>query len=344
MNEELRERLYLEARALAERHPADLDAAMERGQSKARARVIALTVIAAVAIIAAATALVVVRVLGIGAPQRPPASVIGLTVVASDTKLAPGALLQLGATAALNDGGARDLRAGVAWSSSDPGIVTVDGAGHAMGVAAGSASVTAVFGGFTGRLALEVVPGYTPTPHPSVSVREMRVDPESTSVRAGLTTQFSAQLVLSDGSDVPPGQLTWTSSDTNVATVTPGGVVTGVAAGSALLTAKGNDYFGTVYEGFALVTVTPPEVVRVVISPATVPVLAAGDKPVKLTATVTYTTGASETVQSVSWSSENSEAVSMDDVGNAYPQKPGTSAVKASYGGVTSQPVTITVR
>ncbi|BCT75291.1 hypothetical protein SCMU_11330 [Sinomonas cyclohexanicum] len=344
MNDELRERLYLEARALAERHPADLGAAMDRGQSRARARVIALSVIATVAILAAATALVVVRLLGLGGPQRPSASVIGVTVVASDTKLAPGAQLQLGATAALSDGGARNLHEGVAWSTSDPGVLTVDGAGHATGVAAGSASVTAVFGGFSGSLALAVVPGYTPTPRPSVTVRELRVDPGSTSVRAGLTTTFSAQLILSDDSAVPPGQLTWTSSDTTVATVSPSGVVTGVAPGSALLTAKGNDYFGTTYEGFALVTVTPPEVVRVVISPAAVPVLSAGDKRVKLTATVTYTTGVSEAVQAVSWSSENGEVVSMDDVGNAYPQKSGTSAIRASYGGVTSQPVTITVR
>lgn len=344
MNDELRERLYLEARALAERHPADLGAAMERGQSRARARMTALSVIAVVAILAAATALVVVRLLGPGGPQRAAASVIGVTVVASDTRLAPGAQLQLGATAALSDGGARDLRAGVTWSSSDPGVLTVDGAGHATGVAAGSASVTAVFGGFSGTLALAVVPGYAPTPRPSVTVRDLHIDPETSSVRAGLTTTFSAQLRISDGSTVPPGQLAWTSSDPKVATVSADGVVTGIAAGSALLTAKGNDYFGTTYEGFALVTVTAPEVVRVVISPSSVPVLSVGEKPVKLTATVTYTNGSSEAVHAVSWSSENGEVVRMDDLGNAYPEKQGSSIIKASYGGVTSQPVTITVR
>ncbi|GAA2200092.1 Ig-like domain-containing protein [Sinomonas flava] len=345
MNSELRQRLYAEATELAARHPADLESAVARGHERLRNRATLLSVLTAVAVLAAAAALVIVRLVGpAGGDASRSATVIGIVVSAPGQQLPPGLKIQASAKATLSDGRTRQLEDGVVWSSANPSVVAVDGAGLLTAVAEGSTAVSATFGGFTSSLTFSVVPGSTFTPTPSVTVRALQIDPESTSVRAGLTTAFSAQLRLSDNSVIPASQLTWKTSDEKIATVDAAGTVTGVAPGSALLTATAKDPLGASYEALALVVVTPPEVVRVQVAPATVPPLFVGDRPVKLTATVTYTTGKSEVVDAVAWSSENGEAVRMDDHGNAYPEKAGTSRVTAMYQGTTSQPVTITVK
>lgn len=346
MNSELRQRLYAEASELVARHPADLDAAVARGHERLRSRVSLLGVLTAVAVLAAAAALVVVRLIapaGDGGGGTP-ASVIGITISAPGLQLPPGTKVQAVATAALSDGGTRELGDGVVWASANPAALAVDGAGLLTAVAEGSAAVTAAFGGFTASQTFSVVAGATLSPSPPVTVRRLQVEPEATSLRTGQKAGFSAHLVLSDDSTIQPSKLAWRSTDEKVATVDAGGLVSAVGPGSAILAVTGQDPLGGSYEAFAFVTVAPPEVVRVAITPATVPILYVGDKPVKLTATVTYTTGKSEVVDQVAWSSDNGEVVRMDDTGNAYPEKAGTSKVTAMFQNVTSQPVTITVK
>lgn len=66
-----------------------------------------------------------------------------------------------------------------------------------------------------------------------------RVEPATANVTAGATSSFTAYGTYSDGTETPlsDADLDWTSSDTGIATVNANGVVTGVAAGSATITA-----------------------------------------------------------------------------------------------------------
>ncbi len=69
-----------------------------------------------------------------------------------------------------------------------------------------------------------------------VAATAVEITGEAT-VAAGSTTTLTATLTPSDSTDI----VTWSSSDTDVATVDSTGVVTGVAAGSATITATAND-------------------------------------------------------------------------------------------------------
>src|SRR6267143_2050815 len=76
--------------------------------------------------------------------------------------------------------------------------------------------------------------GGSPTPAPVATVT---VSPATTSVEAGQAVQLAAVLTDTSGIVLTGRTITWTSSNPAVATVDASGVVTGVAAGTATLTA-----------------------------------------------------------------------------------------------------------
>ena len=86
-----------------------------------------------------------------------------------------------------------------------------------------------------------------------VSVTGVSVSPTSTSIKTGATAALTATITPSDASDT---SVSWTSSDTRIATVSTSGVVTGVSSGSALITVTTQD--GS-YESTCTVTITGSE-------------------------------------------------------------------------------------
>jgi outer membrane protein assembly factor BamB len=83
--------------------------------------------------------------------------------------LSPGKSFQLSATGEYSDGSTQNLGTRATWTSSDPNKVTVDAAGTVTGVAAGTASVTAAFGGFSASTSINV---FQPNPSPSPPLSE----------------------------------------------------------------------------------------------------------------------------------------------------------------------------
>lgn len=76
--------------------------------------------------------------------------------------------------------------------------------------------------------------------------------PENTTIERGSTTQLTAELTPENATS----EVTWSSSDTSIATVDESGVVTGVKAGTATITAKVSDEVSDTCE----VTVTNPAI------------------------------------------------------------------------------------
>ena len=107
-----------------------------------------------------------------------------------------------------------------AWNSSDPTIATVTD-GVATGVVAGTTDITASSGGVTSNSATLTVT--------QVVVQSFRVIPDRVKLKIDAHTPLVAI--------ASPGALTWTSSDSTVATVDSSGQVTAVAKGSAVITA-----------------------------------------------------------------------------------------------------------
>jgi len=167
-------------------------------------------------------------------PETPPTQTIHVTGVTLDKK-----------STTMLVGGSETLYAvvepynaanqSVTWSSSNTSVATVTEGGVVSGVAAGSATitVTTVDGGKTATCAVTVS---------TTSVAVTGVSLNKTSISIGLDGDTSEMLTATIAPSGATNQIvTWKSSNTAVATVTEGGVVSGVAAGSATITVTTND-------------------------------------------------------------------------------------------------------
>ncbi len=99
---------------------------------------------------------------------------------------------------------------------------------------------------------------------PPASVASVDVTPATTTVPAGQTVQLSAKPKDVNGTFLSGRTVTWTSSNTSVATVSLTGLVAGAVAGSATITATSEGKSGT-----SSVTVTNIAVASVDVTPAT---------------------------------------------------------------------------
>ena len=120
----------------------------------------------------------------------------------------------------------------VSWSSSNLAVAAVSTSGLATAVAVGNAVITATSNGKSGRADVTVVP----TP-----VNRLLVTPSTASVASGSTQTFTATAYDADGSIVATPSVSWTSSNTGVATVSASGVASGVAGGLATISARSSD-------------------------------------------------------------------------------------------------------
>src|SRR5207249_11278092 len=124
-------------------------------------------------------------------------------------------------------GGALSGRA-VRWASSNGLVVTVSGSGLVTAAAVGSAIITATSEGQTGTSSMTVM---------NVPVASVAVTPGSATIQVGQTQQLAATLKDASGNTLSGRAVSWTSSNPSVASVSGSGLVTGLAAGSAVITA-----------------------------------------------------------------------------------------------------------
>jgi len=143
----------------------------------------------------------------------------------------------------------------ISWSSGNSAVATVNGNGLVTGVAAGATTITATSEGTSGTAAVTVT---------SVPVASVTVSPATVSLQPGQTQQLTATPKDAGGNALSGRMVTWASGSTAVATVSGSGLVSGVAAGSATITATSEGKSGS-----ASVTVTPVA--------ATVTLVGAGD-------------------------------------------------------------------
>src|SRR6185437_8248036 len=127
------------------------------------------------------------------------------------------------------------------WTTSNSSVakVTPSSSGSTATIsalAAGSASITAAANG--SKAAVSVVVTLVP-------VATVSVSPSSLSLTVGQTGTFTSTARDSTGGTLTGRTATWTSSNTGVATVSSGGVVTAVAAGTATITATVDGKSGT---------------------------------------------------------------------------------------------------
>jgi uncharacterized protein YjlB len=181
----------------------------------------------------------------------------------------------------------------------------------------------------------------TPTPTPTLS--SIAVTPASpANLAVGSTQQFTATGTYSDGSNADiTSQVTWTSSDASIATISFTGLATGIAAGNTNITASMS---GVTSPAVTLMVVAPtPTLSSIAVTPASPANLAVGSTQ-QFTATGTYSDGSSADITSqVTWASSDESIATISSTGLATGVAAGNTNITASMSEVTSPAVTLTV-
>ena len=153
---------------------------------------------------------------------KPNISVTSVSLNKSELSLAIGETETL--TASVLPENATDKS--VTWTSSDATVATVDVDGKVTAVKVGVATITAKAGTKSAQCAVTVNP---------VAVTGVNLNKTSLSLAKGSTETLIATITPSDATNK---SVTWTSSNTSVATVDANGKVTAVGGGSATITVK----------------------------------------------------------------------------------------------------------
>jgi hypothetical protein len=250
--------------------------------------------------------------------------------------IAPLTRQPFGALGVFSDGTTQDITADANWASTNPAAATVSNAtpkGVATGVAVGTTVLQASFGGTTGQARLNVS---------SASLTSITLTPGTAGVAIGSTLLINAVGRFSDGTTQSINLATaWsvTPSNGSIATVDQTGLVTGIAAGSATVTAK----FGTIT---ANAVINVQALTSIAVTPATATI--AQGTATQFVATATLADGTTQNVSaSVTWIAISPPAVSgtppvatISDVlgssGWATGNAPGTAIIGAVFGGRAS--------
>lgn len=261
------------------------------------------------------------------------AALTGIQVTPGNAVTALGLTRQFTATGVFGDGTNRDITNQVTWAVTPAAVATINPAGLVTPVSVGTATVTASSAGITASTTLRIT---------AATLTSIEVSPASPTIADGTSVQLSATGIFSDsvnGSHVQDltTQVTWTSSNTAIATVTDealgsNGLVEAVAPGEVTITAS----LGTVspITGTATVEVTEADLVSIAIEPA---VLSLPDGATQqLTATGTFTDGPPQDVtNTVTWSSSAEAIATVSPTGEVTAVAPGNAVITATQGAAT---------
>ena len=138
------------------------------------------------------------------------------------------------ATGTFADGSKETLTSSVTWASSAPSVATVSNAypfqGFTTGVGAGTTNITAVFASVVSAPATLTVT--------TATLQSIAITPSNPTVTVGASENFTAKGTFSDGSVIDlTSQVSWSSSNVTVATISNVGQANTANRGSTTITA-----------------------------------------------------------------------------------------------------------
>lgn len=257
---------------------------------------------------------------------------LGASIVNAPETMALGASAYLTAEYTLKDGvELTNPQKAVTWTSSDPKVLYVAPGGRVVAVGGGTATVTASVGGISEESAPITVTAAAETPQETVS--SIKLNKYSLTLYVGEAGEQLTASLLPEGSTA---RVTWASSNTKAAAVSPDGVVTPIAPGMSTITAEaGGRHVSATVTVFA-------ERVRV----SGVSFDETEHKiPVRGTAVLTATVApANATVKTLVWTSDDSGIASVSRTGIVTAVSVGTTKIHAtSVDGNHSAEITVTV-
>ncbi len=212
----------------------------------------------------------------------------------------------------------------VTWSTSNPSIATVSNTGLVTGVGVGTATITVTTedGSFTATCTVTITAVY--------HVTGVSLSPSALALHPGNQSSLTATISPSNATNK---NVTWTSSNTNIATVS-GGTVTAVAAGTATITVTTVDGNKT---ATCSVSVTNVPVSNVSLNKSSMTLTRSNSE--KLTVTVTPSDA---TNKNIIWSTSDSSIATVSD-GTVTAVGVGVATITATSASDSSKKATCTV-
>ena len=248
-----------------------------------------------------------------------PAPVASVTVTLASAGLTTGQTTQ--ATAVTRDASGNVLTGrSITWSTSDSTVARVSTSGLVTAVATGTAQIIATSEGQRGSATLTV----SPPPVASVTVTLA-----SSTLTTGQLTQATATLRDASGNVLTGRSVTWTSSNTSVATVSSSGLVTSIAAGTVQIIATSEGKTGSA--GLTVNAPAPAPVASVTVMLAS-PGLTTG-QTTQATATLRDAMGNVLTGRTITWTSSATSVATVSSSGVVTAVGAGSAQITATSEG-----------
>jgi uncharacterized protein YjdB len=252
-------------------------------------------------------------------------ALVDLRISPPSLTLAIASSQQLSVTGTYTDDSVEDVESLVTWQSSDSSVATISTSGVVIAISAGTTSVTASLQGVSEAIQVTVLPNLV-----SLSINDV-----SSNLKVSDTFQL---IVTGTYSDASTQNLTasaaWSVADTSVLEVTSTGSVTGLSAGTTMVTAA--------YAGLAVErSITVKDLLELLISPTSVTLSIASSQ--QLNVSGQYTDDSVEAVDSlVTWQSSDPSIATISTSGSVLAISAGTITVTVSLQGL-SDAIQVTV-
>ena len=210
----------------------------------------------------------------------------------------------------------------ITWTSGNTAVATVNSAGMVTGVGAGTTKITGTsVSGNTAECTITVTP--------EIMASNISLDISSKTLQRNETVKLNATLSPNDVSDKT---ITWTSDNTDVATVSNTGMVRAVAYGNATITATSSNGLTATC---AISVVNPATGITLDKTTAAI----YKGQTVSLNAEVVPDT----TTDTVTWSSNNTNVATVSANGVVTGKSAGTAVISVTAGEIT-EACTVTVK
>lgn len=265
------------------------------------------------------------------------ATLNSIDVTPTSASIARGGSQQFTAIGNYADGSTLDLTTLVTWSSGTPAVAPISNANGSRGLATtsgtGMTSISCTLGSVTSNAATLNVT--------SATLTRLDVTPMAQTIIDGTTQAYTATGTFSDGSTSNlTGSVSWTSSDTTVATMSSN-VATGQNAGATSIRATQGAIVGQ-----TTLTVRAATLSSIAVTPASTALQQTASQQYQ--ATGTYSDGSTLNITSlVTWASSSTSVATIsnaaDSKGLALALVAGGTNITATFGAVTSPNATLTV-
>jgi uncharacterized protein YjdB len=255
---------------------------------------------------------------GVGGPSR---SLVSIAITPANAALLLGTLQQFTATGTYSDHSSQDITDSVTWSSSDISVASIAGGGLATALTLGSVTISATSGSVTGSTTVNVQ---------SAVLSSITVRPVNKKIAPFTSQQFQAIGTYTDGSTHNvTGQVSWTSSNTAVATIGGSGRAKALTQGSTTITAT----LGSI-SGSSTLDVSNATIVSISVTPSG-RTIAPGTR-LTFVATGVFSDHTTQVItRDCTWASDNHAVATVGAGGTASAIGPGTANISATFNGVS---------